>query len=89
MELRLILWRFTWVGRVVILQLGRTDDATHDHMCGHPCGDTDKYIVYTRTRLPSALLVNSESRCETLKYYKLAFQIDNHVGCSMVYSLTT
>ncbi len=39
----------------------------------------EKYdqIVHTHTQLPSTFFVNYESRYETLKYYKLAFQSDN------------
>ncbi len=32
-------------------------------------------IIYTHAPLPATLLVNGESRQETLRHYKLAFQL--------------
>ncbi len=38
--------------------------------------DSYEKIIYTHAQLPSTFFINRESRCETLRYYKLGFQRD-------------
>ncbi len=83
-ELRLMLWRFTWRDRVVILQIGKL--VHHSYSSAKEVfyaeieigrlelwiGDSrvhfDADIVHTHARLPTTFFVNSESREETLKH---------------------
>ncbi len=41
-----------------------------------PYDELYENVIHTHTPLPWTLLVNHESRCETLKHYKLMFQLD-------------
>ncbi len=88
LELRLMLWRFTWTDRVVIIQVGKMKilwtkpkDMSAEQWSRmemrymeHPWRPHQE-VVHTHTPLPSTFLINCESRHETLKHYKLAFQV--------------
>ncbi len=85
-----MLWRFTWTDRVVIIQLGKMEGHTpsvevfrteirlsiaSNFAFAYIHEDFNKEIVHTHAQLPSTFLVDRESRYETLKHYKLAFQL--------------
>ncbi len=78
-ELRLMLWRFTWTDRVVVIQLGKmaTKGARPDSS-RRGQQDCNEKIIHTKAQLPCTLLVNGESRYETLKHYKAAFQLPGY-----------
>ncbi len=71
-EIRLQVWRSTWTGRIVNIRT-RIPLARSAEQGGiKALGELESY---TPTQLPSTFFINSESRRETLRYYKLVFQI--------------
>ncbi len=91
-ELRLMLWRFTWTDRVVIIQLGKMEnhtpckdvfytevnqgkDIVFNDTLGKIHEDFNRDIIHTHAKLPPTFFVDRESRYETLKFYKLVFQL--------------
>ncbi len=68
-----MLWRFTWEDRAVIIETALFDLSTSSTF-----NNKRLKIIFTRSKLPSTLLVNHESRHETLKYYKLMFHLPDH-----------
>ncbi len=82
-----MLWRFTWFDRVVAIQIGKLENHSYSSSKdlfyaeieqaegrGHS-KHFKKRIIHTKAQLPSTFFVHRESRYETLKYYKLAFQL--------------